>query len=133
MRVFLFVSAFLLFMLIFCISYTFGCQRDPRKWVDVLLGAVLALGAAGFVAMLAPSLYVNKIALRGDYYLPCEIVAKNEGCTFFATVDSDSQEVFAAYTGDHEWPDDVPYLLHMDGKGTKDTCDDEILVVWRAD
>lgn len=67
------------------------------------------------------------------YYLPCEIVATNETSTYFGTVDQDIQQIYAAETGDHVWPDDVPYLLHMDAKGTKTVADDEVLMVWRTD
>ncbi len=67
------------------------------------------------------------------YYLPCEVIATNETSTYFGTVDQDTQQIYAVNTGDHQWPDDVPYLLHMDSMGTKDVTDDEILVVWRTD
>lgn len=67
------------------------------------------------------------------YYLPCEIVAQNETSTYFGTVDAEYQEIYAVETRCHEWPDDVPYLLYMDSKGTEDVRDDEVLCVWRAD
>lgn len=67
------------------------------------------------------------------YYLPCEVVATNEASTYFGAVDQDTQQIYAVNTGDHQWPDDVPYLLHVDSMGTKDVTDDEILVVWRTD
>lgn len=128
-------SLFVLLIVFFCGCVT-GSSREPkwRSYLNCLIGIILSLGAAAFLTHLAPSLFYNYIANQnGEYYLPCEIVAKNDGCTFFATVDSENQEIFAAYTGDHEWPEDVPYLLHMDGKGTPDRRDDEILVVWRTD
>lgn len=67
-----------------------------------------------------------------EYYLPCEIVATNETSTYFGTVDHDKTQIYAVYTGDNEWPDDVPYLLHMNDMGTEDVTDDEVLMVWRA-
>lgn len=67
------------------------------------------------------------------YYLPCEIVAQNETSTYFGTVDAEYQEIYAVETRCHEWPDDVPYLLYMDSKGTDDVRDDEVLCVWRTD
>lgn len=71
-------------------------------------------------------------AESSEYYLPCEIVATNETSTYFGTVDQDKTQIYAVYTGDNEWPNDVPYLLHMDNMGTEDVTDDEVLMVWRA-
>lgn len=68
-----------------------------------------------------------------SYYLPCEIVATNETSTYFGTVDQDTVQIYAVCTGENEWPDDVPYLLHMDSMGTQDVTDDEVLMVWRAE
>lgn len=68
-----------------------------------------------------------------EYYLPCEIVAVNETSTYFGTVDQDTTQIYAVETADHEWPNDIPYLLHMDSMGTKDVTDDEVLMVWRAE
>lgn len=106
-----------------------------------------ALGVSNANPVISMSLVVGFSALVGvlfgtttykelnqdTYYLPCEVVATNDYCTYFGTVDSDFQEVYTVETGNHIWPDDVPYLLHMDSKGTKDTKDDEVLVVWRTD
>lgn len=116
---------------LFLAVYLTGCMAAASdSHIAVVLGAgfMLSAIAGGF---LGSSL---SLALNPDtYYLPCEIVAANDYCTYFGTVDSDSQEIYAVETGDHIWPDDVPYLLHMDSKGTKDTKDDEVLVIWRTD
>ena len=63
-------------------------------------------------------------------YIPAEIVATNDESTYFGTP---SGHIYAAETGLHHWPDDVPYLLNVDTNGTDDRTDDEILVVWRAE
>lgn len=87
----------------------------------------------GFVLVGAVLFLVSAANHYDEYYLPCEIVATNDTSTYFGTVDQDIQQIYAVETGDHIWPDDVPYLLHMDGKETKTVTDDEVLMVWRAD
>lgn len=125
------IGMILMVSLLFLTVYVTGCMMTANESYPAVLLAVGFMLSVIFGGFLGSFLF---LALNQDtYYLPCEIVAKNEGCTFFATVDSDSQKIYAVETGDHIWPDDVPYLLHMDSKGTKDTKDDEVLVVWRTD
>lgn len=96
--------------------------------------------AVGTCCLLIGCLFMvlsTKLTLQEDqpseYYLPCEIVATNETSTYFGTVDQDTVQIYAVCTGENEWSNDVPYLLHMDSMGTKDITDDEALMVWRAD
>ena len=113
------------------VMYVFACEvmsADPPPVVTVAAGVVIS---ACIGVVVGPALY--DMAVPDEYYLSCEIVACNDTYTYFGTIDSDSQEIFAVETGNHIWPDDVPYLLHMDGKGTKDVKGDEVLAVWRTD
>ena len=106
-----------------------GEHKDREEWEKILIGVVLSTLFAG----LFWCAFFMETNNENTYYLPCEVLASNDTSTYFGTVDSGSQEIFAVETGGHVWPDDVPYLLYMDGKGTKDVKDDEILVVWMAD
>lgn len=103
-----------------------GADKSMRSLSVVLFVLGLLCTAGALFCM-------NVLPSGAEYYLPCEIVATNETSTYFGTVDQDTQQIYAVETGDHIWPDDVPYLLHMDGKGTKTVTDDEVLMVWRAD
>lgn len=115
--------------LLFFISYYF---RHQLGWEADSL-ATMCFGFVFLVCSLAGFAYFFQSGTPDTYYLPCEIVSVNETSTYFGTVDQDIQMIYAAETGDHDWPDDVPYLLCMDSMGTKDITDDEILVVWRTD
>ena len=106
-----------------------GERKDFEEWEKILIGIALSTLFAGLF-WCACFMETNN---EDTYYLPCEVLASNDTSTYFGTVDSDSQEIFAVETGDHVWPDDVPYLLYMDGKGTQDVKDDEVLVIWRTD
>lgn len=65
------------------------------------------------------------------YYLGAEIknqtLFNNKYYINFIDVENGN---FYVWTDDYEYPDDVPYLLTMDSKGTANSTDDEILVVW---
>ena len=106
-----------------------GERKDLEEWEKILIGIALSTLFAGLF-WCACFMETNN---EDTYYLPCEVLASNDTSTYFGTVDSDSQEIFAVETGDHVWLDDVPYLLYMDGKGTQDVKDDEVLVIWRTD
>nr|DAJ59215.1 MAG TPA: hypothetical protein [Caudoviricetes sp.] len=106
-----------------------GERKDLEEWAKILIGIVLSTLFAG----LFWCAYFMETNNEDTYYLPCEVLASNDTSTYFGAVDSGSQEIFAVKTGDHVWPDDVPYLLYMDGKGTQDVKDDEVLVIWRTD
>lgn len=120
----------LLFLGIFAVVLVFYFIIAGFNWYieNVVTGILLSF----LVAVVMCSL-LEVTAPDDTYYLPCEVLASNDTSTYFGTVDSGSQEIFAVETGDHIWPDDVPYLLYMDGKGTPDMQDDEVLVVWRTD
>lgn len=123
------ILAFVL-LLGFAITLIFvgGCFTAKN---DVGLGCVLLVLGSLFLYLVAMTWL--QYDHSSEYYLPCEIVAVNETSTYFGTVDQDTVQIYAVETGDHDWPDDVPYLLHMDKMGTKDVTDDEVLMVWRAD
>lgn len=95
--------------------------------------ATITLFVVGIICTCAAVYGMDAMYSGSEYYLPCEIVAVNETSTYFGTVDQDIQQIYAMETGDHIWPDDVPYLLYMDGKNTHAVTDDEILAVWRTD
>jgi len=62
---------------------------------------------------------------NGLYYMPAEVISEGDW------------QAFRGSNGMvYEWSErvleDVPYLLAMDSKGTKEWYDDEILVVWRV-
>lgn len=100
-------------------------------WLEApKIGGCCLIFAIMFAAFMAT--YKDNTVIHSEYYLPCEIVATNETSTYFGTVDQDKTQIYAVYTGDNEWPEDVPYLLHMDDMGTEDVADDEVLMVWRA-
>ena len=118
-------------LVVFLVGHLTGLLFDfTEKWVA---GTLVFAGFAVISMCFMTFCIVTPNALVDEYYLPCEIVAYNDTYTYFGTVDSASQELFAVETGNHIWPDDVPYLLYMDGKGTKDVKDDEVLAVWRTD
>lgn len=100
---------------------------------QTMRGVSVTLFIVGLLCTVGTLSGVNALYSSSEYYLPCEVVATNETSTYFGTVDQDTQQIYAVKTGDHIWPDDVPYLLYMDGKGTKTATDDEVLMVWRAD
>lgn len=62
---------------------------------------------------------------NGLYYMPAEVISEGDWQAFRGSngmVYEWSERVF----------EDVPYLLTMDSKGTKEWYDDEILVIWRV-
>lgn len=63
------------------------------------------------------------------YYQPAEIVAYNDTSVYFGTTNNN---IFYLTTCGLNYPDTVPYLLHMDSMGTDDVSDDKILVAWRC-
>lgn len=63
------------------------------------------------------------------YYQPAEIVAYNDTSVYFGT---ENNNIFYLTTCGLNYPDTVPYLLHMDSMGTDDVSDDKILVAWRC-
>lgn len=121
----------LIMTVLFLVMYAIGgwvMESEPHPLAMLGIGIILSVVASSCLSM-ALLQFLN----TDPYYLPCEVVATNDYCTYFGTVDSDSREIYAVETGDHIWPDDVPYLLNMDTKCTKDVTDDEVLVVWRTD
>lgn len=65
------------------------------------------------------------------YYLGAEIknqtLFNNKYYINFIDVENGN---FYVWTDDYAYPDDATYLLTMDSKGTANSTDDEILVVW---
>lgn len=63
------------------------------------------------------------------YYMPGELISEGDWSAFRGSNGM-------VYEYDHDIfgydLEDVPYLLTMDSRGTKEWYDDEILVVWRA-
>lgn len=60
------------------------------------------------------------------YYLEAEPIAYNTDTTIFSTSNG-------YYTANAIYDEDTMYLLTMNGMGTTNTKDDEILVVWKCD
>ena len=85
---------------------------------------------------------INKLKMQHEklttfwtdtYYAPAEIVSQKK------TNDDTYNIVFCIdvlykykyeWISDYEYPDDIPYLLTMDGNGTTEFTDDKVLVVW---
>lgn len=65
----------------------------------------------------------------GFYYYQAEIIAQSDGIVTFGGVDVENPQVYV-YNAGKELNPDVPYLLTMDGMGTDDVTDDNIVVVW---
>ena len=61
----------------------------------------------------------------GVYYMPAELISEGDWQAFRGSNGM-------VYEFENRVTDDVPYLLTMDSKGTKEWYDDEILVVWRV-
>ena len=63
------------------------------------------------------------------YYMPGELISEGDWSAFRGSNGM-------AYEYDHDVfgddLEDVPYLLTMDSRGTKEWYDDEILVIWRS-
>lgn len=75
---------------------------------------------------------IESLNETGIYYLGAEIVeqkALSNGSYKINFIDVENGNVYA-WIDDSEYFNDVPYLLTMDGKGTEDVTDDEIVVVW---
>lgn len=60
------------------------------------------------------------------YYLEAEPIAYNTDTTIFSTPNG-------YYTANAIYDEDTVYLLTMNGMGTTNTKDNEILVVWKCD
>lgn len=118
------ILAFYIVILTICAAVAFGCNMFKTCALCMVLIVIF-----GYMARTVED---NPVATSLEYYLSCEIVATNETSTYFGTVDQDKVQIYAVCTGGNEWPDDVPYLLHMDSMGTEDVTDDEVLMVWRA-
>lgn len=65
----------------------------------------------------------------GLYYMPAELISESDWSAFRGSNGM-------VYEYDHDVfgydLEDIPYLLTMDSKGTKEWHDDEILVIWRS-
>lgn len=127
-----YVLGFALGVFLLTIAFTMMFTEKRYWWVAMLLAVLFSV----FIWLLPIRWYNNVWAADEkkptDYYLPCEVVAHNDGYTIFTTVDQDEQRLISVETGDHDWPDDAPYLLYIDPNGTWETSDDIVMSVWRA-
>ena len=66
---------------------------------------------------------------EGTYYMPGELISEGDWNAFRGSNGM-------VYEYDHDIfgcdLEDVPYLLTMDSRGTKEWYDDKILVIWKA-
>ncbi len=113
-------------------------KRTKKTILRVICGGLAALFVAGIgILGLAglSSLHVKACDFKLDegiawgqnglYYMPAEVISEGDWQAFRGSngmIYEWSERVF----------EDVPYLLTMDSKGTKEWYDDEILVVWRV-
>lgn len=97
-----------------------GIHDDVMK----LIGSLCLVGCGIFMTFAMKD-------VGGDiqYYLPAEIVAENETSVYFGTKDG---HIYYIEKLGFEYPQEYPYLLHMNDNGTKDITDDEIIGVWRS-
>lgn len=112
----------ILFMIIICLHVLIIIRGDDTE-------LRITFGVVEFIAilMLYGSL-MGRVNSTPDFqYVPAEIVATNLTSTYFGTEDGN---IYYIQKNPH-WPDDVPYLLGMDTKGTQNVTDDEIVTVWR--
>lgn len=65
----------------------------------------------------------------GLYYMPGEPISEGDWSAFRGSNGMVYEYDHDVFGDDLE---DVPYLLTMDSKGTKEWYDDEILVIWRS-
>lgn len=69
------------------------------------------------------------------YYQPADLIDEYLGedgvyhITFIMTENENDGNIYL-WDSEGILPDDIPYLLCMDSKGTKEITDDEIIVVW---
>ena len=69
------------------------------------------------------------------YYQPAELIDEYLGedgvyhITFIITENENDGNIYL-WDSEGVLPDDIPYLLCMDSKGTREITDDEIIVVW---
>lgn len=64
----------------------------------------------------------------GLYYMPAELISEGDWSAFRGSNGMVYEYDHDVFEGDLK---DVPYLLTMDSKGTKEWYDDEILVIWK--
>ena len=62
------------------------------------------------------------------YYMPGELISEGNWSAFRGSNGMVYDVNYDVFEGDLE---DVPYLLTMDSKGTKEWYDDKILVIWK--
>lgn len=65
----------------------------------------------------------------GLYYMPAELISEGDWKAFRGSNGMVYEYDHDVFGDDLE---DVPYLLAMDSRGTKEWYDDEILVIWRS-
>ena len=76
-----------------------------------------------------------KTVVEPMYYQPADLIDQYLGedgiyhITFIMTENENDGNIYL-WDSEGILPDDIPYLLCMDSKGTEDITDDEILVVW---
>ena len=101
------------------------CKNNDYR--HFIVGWMLAI-LSGVFMIESVFLASTKDSLDTTYYLPAEIVSYNDTCVYFETPNN----ILYIEMNGANYPDTVPYLLHMDSMGTDDILDDEIIVVWRC-
>lgn len=114
-------------------------KKDVKRWICwafmiLFLVGIGLLGLSGLESIHAKAcefeldegiVWVSD----GLYYMPAELISEGNWSTFRGSNGM-------VYEYDHDVfgydLEDIPYLLTMDSKGTKEWHDDEILVIWRS-
>ena len=75
--------------------------------------------------------YVDNAFWKEDYCVPAELnkqVEQENGT--YKVIFVVASKLYYEWIADYEYPEDIPYMLTMDGNDTPDFEDDKILVVW---
>lgn len=114
-------------------------KKDVKRWICwafivlFLIGiGLLGLSGLGSIHAKACNFELDEgISWGSDglYYIPAELISEGDWSAFRGSNGM-------VYEYDHDVfgydLEDVPYLLTMDSRGTKEWHDDKILVIWRS-
>lgn len=115
------------FGILMCLAVLVCMYLHNKFWIGnfrVTMGIMLAFAFCMFTCVFLSYRYDKS---TNQYYLEAEVLATDS--TSKVTVFTSEQ---GKYSVQGVYYDIAPYLLTMDDKGTNDTADDEIIVVWRA-